>query len=163
MIDLIGRTPLVKINRLNPNPKVEIYAKLEGLNPGGSVKDRICLRMIEEAEKEGKLTRDKVILEPTSGDTEIGLAMIAAARGYRCLLVMPASVSLRRVLMLKAYGAEVILTPPERRTALHSRPSASTSGIRIPTSCPISSIIQLTRGPIMKPRGLRYGRTPMAG
>ncbi len=116
IVELIGGTPLVRINKLNPNPKVEIYAKLEGLNPGGSVKDRICARMIEEAEKEGKLTKDKIILEPTSGNTGIGLAMIAAVKGYKCLLVMPASVSLERILMLKAYGADVILTPPEKGT-----------------------------------------------
>ena len=105
VLDLVGRTPLVRINRLNPNPMVEIYAKLEGLNPGGSVKDRICVRMIEEAERRGELTRDKVILEPTSGNTGIGLAMVAAVKGYKCTLVMPASVSIERVLMLKALGA----------------------------------------------------------
>ncbi len=116
VLDLVGRTPLVRINRLNPNPMVEIYAKLEGLNPGGSVKDRICVRMIEEAEKRGELTRDKVILEPTSGNTGIGLAMVAAVKGYKCTLVMPASVSIERVLMLKALGAEVILTSPEEGT-----------------------------------------------
>ncbi len=116
VLDLIGKTPLVRINRLNPNPKVEIYAKLEGLNPGGSVKDRICVKMIEEAERKGELTKEKVILEPTSGNTGIGLAMVAAVRGYRCILVMPASVSIERVLMLKALGAEVVLTPPEKGT-----------------------------------------------
>ncbi len=116
IVELVGRTPLVRINKLNPNPNVEIYAKLEGLNPGGSVKDRICVRMIEEAEKEGKLSKDKIILEPTSGNTGIGLAMVAAVKGYKCLLVMPASVSLERILMLKAYGADVILTSPEKGT-----------------------------------------------
>ncbi len=116
VLDLVGSTPLVRINRLNPNPLVEIYAKLEGFNPGGSVKDRICVRMIEEAEKRGELTRDKVILEPTSGNTGIGLAMVAAVKGYKCTLVMPASVSIERVLMLKALGAEVILTSPEEGT-----------------------------------------------
>ena len=116
VLGLIGETPLVRINRLNPNPRVEMYAKLEGLNPGGSVKDRICLRMIEEAEKAGVLTKDKVILEPTSGNTGIGLAMVAAVKGYRCLFTMPASVSVERVLILKAFGADVILTPPEKGT-----------------------------------------------
>ncbi|HIE23862.1 MAG TPA: cysteine synthase family protein [Candidatus Korarchaeota archaeon] len=116
ILDLIGNTPLVRINKLNPNPNVEMYAKLEGLNPEGSVKDRICLRMIEEAEKDGSLTKDRVILEPTSGNTGIGLAMIAAVKGYRCLFTMPASVSIERMLMLKAFGAEIILTPPEKGT-----------------------------------------------
>jgi len=116
VLGLIGETPLVRINRLNPNPRVEMYAKLEGLNPGGSVKDRICLRMIEEAEKAGVLTKDKVILEPTSGNTGIGLAMVAAVKGYRCLFTMPASVSVERVLILKAFGADIILTPPEKGT-----------------------------------------------
>ncbi len=116
ILGLIGSTPLVKIRRLNPNPRVEMYAKLEGLNPGGSVKDRICLRMIEEGERSGRLTPDKMILEPTSGNTGIGLAMVAAVKGYRCLFVMPASVSIERVLILKAFGADVILTPPELGT-----------------------------------------------
>ncbi len=116
ILEVVGRTPLVKVNRLNPNPNVNMYAKLEGLNPGGSVKDRICMKMIEEAEKNGKLTKDKVILEPTSGNTGIGLAMAATVKGYKCLLVMPASVSLERILMLKAFGADVILTPPDEGT-----------------------------------------------
>ncbi len=116
VLGLIGETPLVRINRLSPNPRVEMYAKLEGINPGGSVKDRICLRMIEEAEKAGVLTKDKVILEPTSGNTGIGLAMVAAVKGYTCLFTMPASVSVERVLILKAFGADVILTPPEKGT-----------------------------------------------
>ena len=116
ILEVIGRTPLVRINRLNPNKNVEIYAKLEGLNPGGSVKDRIAVNMIVQAERRGELTRDKVILEPTSGNTGIGLAMVAAVKGYRCVLVMPASVSIERVLMLKAFGTEVVLTPAEEGT-----------------------------------------------
>ena len=113
VIELIGGTPLVKINKLNPNKNVLIYAKLEGYNPGGSVKDRVCMKMIDEAEKKGMLTKDKVIIEPTSGNTGIGLAMIAAFKGYKCLLIMPASVSMEKVLLLKAFGAKVILTPPQ--------------------------------------------------
>ncbi|MBU3999951.1 pyridoxal-phosphate dependent enzyme, partial [Patescibacteria group bacterium] len=89
ILDTIGNTPLVKIEKLNPNPKVNIFAKLEGFNPTGSVKDRIALYMIEKAEKDGILTRGKTIIEPTSGNTGIGLAMIAAFRGYKLKIVMP--------------------------------------------------------------------------
>jgi cysteine synthase len=116
VLDLIGNTPIVKINKLNPNPKVKIYAKLEGSNPGGSVKDRIALRMLEEAEKNGKLTKDKIIIEPTSGNTGIGLAMVAAVKGYKIRIVMPESVSIERRKMLKALGAELVLTEAERGT-----------------------------------------------
>ncbi|HEX9078927.1 MAG TPA: pyridoxal-phosphate dependent enzyme, partial [Desulfuromonadaceae bacterium] len=96
LIDSIGNTPLVAITTINPNPRVTILAKLEGNNPGGSVKDRPARRMILAAEQSGELTPDKVILEPTSGNTGIALAMIAAARGYRIKLVMPACVSMER-------------------------------------------------------------------
>ncbi len=114
VLELVGNTPLVKVNKLNPNPRAKLYVKLEGMNPGGSIKDRICVRIVEQAEKEGKLNNEKVILEPTSGNTGIGLAMVAAVKGYKCLLVMPASVSLERLLILRALGAEIILTPPEK-------------------------------------------------
>ncbi len=93
VFELIGETPIVRINRLNPNPKAEIYAKLEGFNPTGSLKDRIALRMIERGEKEGKLTKDTVILEATSGNTGISVAWVAALKGYSCLIVLPRSVS----------------------------------------------------------------------
>jgi len=116
ILELVGNTPLVKINRLNPNPNVEIFAKLEYLNPGGSVKDRAALWMIEEAERQGKLTKDKIILEATSGNTGIGLALVAAVKGYRLILVMPESVSEERVKILKARGAEVIFTPARLST-----------------------------------------------
>lgn len=109
-LDLIGNTPMVKINKLNPNPKVHIYAKLEGINPGGSVKDRIALKMIEDAEKSGKLTRGKTIIEPTSGNTGIALAMIGAVKGYPVEVVMSEAVSVERRKMLKAFGAEMVLT-----------------------------------------------------
>ena len=116
VLELIGETPLVRINRLNPNPKVAIYAKLEGQNPGGSVKDRIAVSMIEAAEESGELTRDKTILEPTSGNTGIGLAMIAAVKGYKTVLVMSEGMSDERKKLLKAFGAELVLTDASQGT-----------------------------------------------
>ncbi len=116
ILELIGNTPLIKINKLNPNKKVELYAKLESFNPGGSVKDRIGLSMIEEAEKSGELTKDKIILEPTSGNTGIGIALVSAVKGYKVLLTMPESVSMERRKILKALGAELLLTPKEKGT-----------------------------------------------
>lgn len=113
VLNLIGNTPLVEIKKLNPNPKVKIFAKLEKFNPGGSVKDRIALYMIEAAEKSGKLTKDKIVLEPTSGNTGIGLTIVAAVKGYRIKIVMPESMSKERSKILKALGAELILTPAE--------------------------------------------------
>ncbi len=106
----IGNTPLVELNYLNPNSSVRVLAKLEGNNPGGSVKDRTAWWMLQHAEAEGLLTPDKTILEPTSGNTGIALAMLAAARGYRIKLVMPACVSMERRAVLEAYGAELVLT-----------------------------------------------------
>lgn len=116
ILHYIGNTPLVKINKLNPNPRVEIFAKVEGFNPSGSIKDRIALRMIEQAEAEGKLDKNKIIIEPTSGNTGIGLAMIGAVRGYKVLIMMSSVVSPERVKMIKAFGAEVMLTPAEEGT-----------------------------------------------
>ncbi|PLX84996.1 MAG: cysteine synthase B [Desulfuromonas sp.] len=107
----IGNTPLVDISALCTNPAVRILAKLEGNNPGGSVKDRPALYMLEKAEQSGELTADKIILEPTSGNTGIAIAMIGAAKGYRVKLVMPACVSAERRGVLEAYGAEVVLSP----------------------------------------------------
>jgi cysteine synthase B len=112
----IGNTPLVALRHLNPNPAVLLLAKLEGNNPGGSVKDRTAWWMIRHAEQDGRLTPDKVILEPTSGNTGIALAMLAAARGYRIKLVMPACVSTERRAILEAYGAELVLSPAELAT-----------------------------------------------
>jgi len=111
LIDAIGNTPLVDISVLTGKPQVRLLAKLEGSNPGGSVKDRPALYMIEKAEESGTLTHDKVILEPTSGNTGIAIAMIGAAKGYRVKLVMPACVSVERRGILEAYGAETVLTP----------------------------------------------------
>lgn len=109
--ELIGRTPLVKLQRLAGPDIASVLAKVESFNPGGSIKDRICLAMIEDAEKSGILKAGGTIVEPTSGNTGIGLAMISAARGYRCVLTMPETMSVERVSILKAYGAEVVLTP----------------------------------------------------
>ncbi len=111
ILETIGNTPLVEIRKLTPNPKVRIFAKLESFNPGGSVKDRPALYMIERAEERGELTRDKVILEATSGNTGIGLAMVAAAKGYRLCLTMSESASEERKKILKALGAELRFTP----------------------------------------------------
>lgn len=116
LLNAIGNTPMVELTQLNTNPEVRIFAKLEGNNPGGSVKDRPALHMILKAEESGELTKGKTILEPTSGNTGIALAMIGAAKGYRVKLVMPGCVSMERRAVLEAYGAEVILSPPAEAT-----------------------------------------------
>jgi len=116
ILQLIGNTPLVKINRLNPNKKVELYAKLEFFNPGGSVKDRIALSMIEGAEKRRELNKNKIVLEATSGNTGIGLALVCAVKKYKLLLTMPESVSVERRKILKALSAEILLTPAKDGT-----------------------------------------------
>ena len=116
ILDTIGNTPMVRINHLNPNPKVNIYAKIEGVNPGGSIKDRIGVKMIEQAENEGTLTRRKTIIEATSGNTGIALAMIGNAKGYTVKIVMSEAVSVERRQMIQAFGAEIILTDSEQGT-----------------------------------------------
>ncbi|RPJ15934.1 MAG: cysteine--tRNA ligase [Desulfobacteraceae bacterium] len=111
ILDTIGNTPLVEIRNLNPNPKVKVLAKLEYFNPGGSIKDRAALFMIEEGEKSGELTRDKIVIEATSGNTGIGLALVCSVKGYRLLLTMSEAASIERQKILKARGADILLTP----------------------------------------------------
>ena len=113
LLSTIGNTPVIEISKLNPNPQVTIYAKLEWFNPSGSLKDRIAKYMIERAEERGELTKDKIILEATSGNTGIALAMVGAFKGYRVQLVMPEHMSVERRKIMNALGAELILTPAE--------------------------------------------------
>jgi cysteine synthase A len=114
VLDLIGNTPLVKLNRLVGPEDAEVWVKLESFNPGGSVKDRPALAMIEDAEKKGRLKKGMKIIEPTSGNTGIGLAMVAAVKGYPIILTMPESMTMERRQLLQAYGAELVLTPKEK-------------------------------------------------
>ena len=116
ILEAIGNTPLVRINKMNPNPNVELFAKLEGFNPTGSIKDRIALKMIEQAENDGALAKGKIIIEPTSGNTGIGLAMIGTVKGYKVQIVMSAAVSIERQKMIKAFGGDIILTDAELGT-----------------------------------------------
>ncbi len=108
--ELIGATPLVRLNRLSPEGGATVWAKVEFFNPGGSVKDRICLNMINEAERQGKLKPGATLVEPTSGNTGIGLALVSAVRGYKLILVMPESMSMERASLLSSYGAQLVLT-----------------------------------------------------
>jgi cysteine synthase len=108
----IGNTPMVTINHMNANPGVQLYAKLEGFNPTGSIKDRVALKMIEEAERDGELTRGRIIIEATSGNTGIGLSMIGRVKGYQVQIVMSAAVSIERQKMIRAFGGQIILTDP---------------------------------------------------
>ena len=111
VLQLIGNTPMLRLNRVNSNPNVEMYLKLEKFNPGGSVKDRIGKYMIEHAEADGVLTKDKIVIEPTSGNTGIGLAIACAVKGYKLVLVMPETMTMERRKMLMIYGARIVLSP----------------------------------------------------
>lgn len=114
MLELVGRTPLIRLNRIPEPGMATIYGKHEGYNPAGSVKDRICLAMIEDAEQRGVLKPGATVIEPTSGNTGIGLALVCAVKGYRLIITMPESMSVERREILRAYGAEVVLTPAEK-------------------------------------------------
>ncbi len=114
VLNLIGETPVVRLRNLSPEGGATIWGKCEHLNPGGSVKDRICLAMIEAAESQGRLKPGDTIVEPTSGNTGIGLALVCARKGYKLVLTMPASMSLERRALLEAYGVEIVLTEPDR-------------------------------------------------
>ncbi len=116
ILETIGSTPMVEINRLSPNPDVRIFAKLEGFNPTGSIKDRIAVKMIEAAERDGRLTPGKTIIEPTSGNTGIGLAIVGIVKGYPVEIVMSAAVSIERRKIIRAYGGKVRLTPADEGT-----------------------------------------------
>lgn len=116
IIEAIGHTPLIRINKLNPKPHIPLYAKVEGFNPTGSIKDRIAFRMVEQAEDCGALTPGKTIIEPTSGNTGIGLAMIGAVKGYPVEIVMSEAVSIERRKMIEAFGATITLTDPTKGT-----------------------------------------------
>ena len=127
VFELIGKTPMIRINKMAPNPKVKIYAKLEGFNPMGSLKDRIALGMILSAEEEGRLTKDKTILEATSGNTGISVAWVAALKGYRCEIVLPSSVSEERKKILKLLGAKLVFVSTEEEAVKKARKMAEDS------------------------------------
>jgi len=114
IIETIGNTPLVRLNRITEGIKPNIFVKIEAFNPGASVKDRICMSMIDAAEKAKIIDKDTTIVEPTSGNTGIGLALVCAAKGYKLILTMPDSMSIERRKILKAFGAELILTPADK-------------------------------------------------
>lgn len=116
ILETIGNTPMVKINRMCPNPRVNIYAKVEGFNPTGSIKDRIAVAMVEQAERDGLLTPGKTIIEPTSGNTGIGLAIAGIVKGYPVEIVMSAAVSIERRKIIRSYGGKIITTPAEQGT-----------------------------------------------
>ncbi|MNI09786.1 Cysteine synthase [compost metagenome] len=140
--ELIGDTPVVRINRLVGNEDAELYVKLEYFNPSGSVKDRAAFNLIEQAEKDGLLLPGATIIEPTSGNTGIGLAMNAAAKGYKAILIMPDNMSKERINLLKAYGAEVVLTPAAERM-----PGAIRKAVELSKQIPGSYIPQQFENP----------------
>ena len=111
LIELVGNTPLVELSRFNTQAKANLIAKVEYFNPAGSVKDRVALAMIEDAERRGVITKGATIIEPTSGNTGVGLALASALKGYRLILTMPETMSIERRMLVRAYGAEVVLTP----------------------------------------------------
>jgi cysteine synthase len=142
ILEGIGNTPLVKLKRISPDLKAMLYAKIESQNPGGSVKDRIGLSMIQEAEKQGKINKETTIIEPTSGNTGIGLALVSAVKGYKIILTMPESMSIERRRLLKAYGAELILTP-----ASEGIPGAIKKAEELVANTPNSILLQQFQNP----------------
>ena len=163
VLELVGNTPLVRINRLNPVAGVEVLVKLEGLNPGGSVKDRIALKMIEQAEAAGELTPGKIVLEASSGNTAIGLAMVCAVKGYQLLVTMSESASEERKRILKAYGRK---SSSRRATAAPTgpskRPTAWPGKSRESMSWSTSSTTRPTGKLTMRARARRFGKPPAA-
>lgn len=140
--EIIGQTPLIKLNKLTLNSKATILVKLESRNPSGSIKDRTSLNMINEAEKQNLIHKDTVIIEPTSGNTGIGLAMVAAVKGYRLILTMPETMSIERLKLLKAYGAEIVLT-----SGLEGMSGAIRKADALATEIPNSFIPQQFKNP----------------
>ncbi len=149
ILEQIGNVPLVRLQKLETKDSAAIYAKVEAFNPGGSVKDRICLAMIEKAEQDGCLKPGRIVIEPTSGNTGIGLSMVCSVKGYKLILTMPDTMTIERRRLLSAYGAELILTPGARGCGVRfSRPK------NLPpcmvTFCPSSSIIRRIRRSIAR-------------
>jgi cysteine synthase len=140
--ELIGNTPVVRLQRIVPSGAAEVYVKLERFNPSGSVKDRAAFNLIDTAEKQGLIGPGATIIEPTSGNTGIGLAMIAASKGYKAILIMPDNMSKERINLLKAYGAEVVLTPSEQRM-----PGAIAKALELKEKIPGSFIPQQFENP----------------
>lgn len=155
---LIGKTPLLELTHIEKKYglKAKVLAKLEYFNPAGSVKDRIARKMLDDAEAAGKLTPDSVIIEPTSGNTGIGLASVAAARGYRIIIVMPETMSVERRQLMKAYGAELVLTEGAKGMKGAIAKADELAKRYRTASCPVSSSIPRTPRLIMRPRVPRF-------
>ena len=165
ILQSIGKTPLVKLRRVTEGLKTPIYVKVESQNPGGSVKDRVALAMVSEAERRGWLRPGGTIIEATAGNTGVGLAMIAAVKGYRCIFVLPDKMSNEKISSLKAYGAEVVITPTTCRPI--PRKATTASPIALPARSPApggptSSPTWPTRKFTIAPRAMKSGSRPRA-